>query len=312
MKIVFLDTYTMHLEELDYTDLAQIGDLVLFERTSPEQVIERCEDAEVVLTNKVKIDGEIMAALPKLKYIGVTATGYNIIDIDAAKKNNITVTNVSNYSSLSVAQHVFALLLSFTNRVAEHNDFQKWADCPDFSYYDFTLMELAGKTMGLVGIGDIGEQVAKIATAMGMNVLVNRASEKPHDLYEVVSLEKLYEKSDVISLHCPLTKENEGFMNEAAFKQMKKTAILINTARGPLIKEVALSEALKTGEIAGAGLDVLSVEPPKKDSPLKGIKNLIITPHIAWASLEARKRLMKDVATNITSWQHNAPQNVIS
>lgn len=302
----------MHLEELDYADLSKIGDLTLYDRTLPEEILERCIGAEVVLTNKVKISEEIMKALPDLKYIGVTATGYNIIDVEAAKKHNIIVTNVSNYSSLSVAQHVFALLLSFTNRVAEHNNFQKWENCPDFSYYDYTLMELAGKTLGLVGIGDIGEAVAKIATAMGMNVLVNRASNKPHDLYKVVSLEELFTNSDVISLHCPLTKENEGFMNKEAFKLMKETAFLINTARGQLINEQDLANALTHDEIAGAALDVLSQEPPQKDHPLSSAKNLIITPHIAWASLEARRRLMKDVALNIMGWKRNTPLNVIS
>ncbi len=312
MNIVFLDAYSSHPEELDLSELKNLGNFTSYDRTSYEQTVERAKDAEIVLTNKSILDEKIISQLPKLKYIGVTATGYNVVDLEAAKKHGIVVTNAKNYSSMSVAQHVFAMILAFTNRIAEHNEPEKWQASPDFCYYDYTLTELAGKTLGLVGIGDIGEKVAQLAEAFEMNVLVNRKSDKPHPKYNTVELDELLAKSDFVSLHCPLTEENKGFINAESLKKMKQTAILINTGRGPLINESDLRMALDEGVIAGAALDVLTTEPPKNGNPLFGAKNLIISPHIAWASLEARKRLFQIVTDNIKAWMAGEVVNVVN
>lgn len=312
MKIVYLDAFTCRTEELDLTALQNLGELTLYDRSSKEESLIRAGNAEVILTNKTPIDAEMMDKLPKLKYIGVTATGYNIVDVDAAKKRGIVVTNAKNYSSMSVAQHVFALLLTFTNRIAEHNSLKRWGSQPDFCFYDHSLTELAGKTMGLVGIGDIGEKTAQLAKAFEMNVLVHRKSSTAHPDYRTVSLEELIEKSDVVSLHCPLTTENQGFMDKNMFLKMKKSAILINTGRGPLINETHLAEALRNGDIAGAGLDVLSQEPPSTPHVLENVPNLVLSPHVAWASYEARVRLMEIVTDNLAAWANGNPKNVLS
>jgi glycerate dehydrogenase len=311
MNIVFLDAFTLRPEEIDLKPLQAIGQLSMYDRSTKAEVLERAQNAEIVLTNKTKIDAEIMDQLPKLKYIGVTATGYNIVDVNAATERGITVTNAKNYSSMSVAQQVFALILQFTNRVNEHNSLKKWSKVPDFCYYDYTLTELAGKTMGLVGIGDIGEKVAQVAEAFEIKVIVHRKSAKPHPKYETVDLDYLLENSDFVSLHCPLTEENKGFMGSAAFSKMKPSAILINTARGPLINEQELTIALNSGKIAGAALDVLSQEPADPNSPLFDAKNLIVSPHVAWATLEARQRLMKIVTENIAAFLEGRELNVL-
>jgi glycerate dehydrogenase len=312
MNIVYLDAYTSHPYELNLSELKALGNFTAYDRTPYEQTVERAKDADVLLTNKAVLDEKILGQLPKLRYIGVTATGYNVVDLEAAKKQGIVVTNARNYSSISVAQHVFAMLLAFTNRIIEHNDPEKWRDCPDFCYYDYTLTELAGKTLGLIGIGDIGEKVAQLAEAFEMEVLVNRKSGKSHPKYKTVDLDELLASSDVISLHCPLTEENKGFMNLETLKKMKQNALLINTARGPLIDEKDLRQALDNEIIGGAALDVVSVEPPANGNPLFGAKNLIISPHIAWASLEARKRLFKIVTNNIKAWMEGNPINVVN
>ncbi|MCR9064421.1 MAG: D-2-hydroxyacid dehydrogenase [Cytophagales bacterium] len=312
MNIVFLDAYTSHPEELDLSELKALGDFKMYDRTPYELTVERAKEADILLTNKSVLDDKIISQLPKLKYIGVTATGYNVVDLAAAKKNNIVVTNAKNYSSMSVAQHVFAMILSFTNRIAEHNDPKKWVNCQDFCYYDFTLTELEGKTLGLVGIGDIGEKVAQVAEAFGMKIKVNRKSSKPHEKYPTVELDELLSTSDFVSLHCPLTSENEGFINKESLQTMKSSAILINTGRGPLINEADLREALDKEVIAGAAVDVVSVEPPKNGNALFGAKNLIVSPHVAWATLEARKKLFKIVTDNIKAWQKGEPVNVVS
>jgi glycerate dehydrogenase len=311
MNIVFLDAFTLRPEEINLKPLQALGNLKMYHRSTRKEVLLRAKDAEIVLTNKTVLDAELMDQLPKLKYIGVTATGYNIVDIEAANKRGITVTNAKNYSSMSVAQQVFALLLQFTNRVSEHNSLEKWSKVPDFCYYDYTLTELAGKTLGLVGIGDIGEKVAQVAEAFEMKVIVHRNSDKAHPKFETVDLDSLLEKSDFVSLHCPLTEENKGFMGTAAFGKMKPSAILINTARGPLINEQELCKALNSGEIAGAALDVLSQEPAYPKSPLFGAKNLIVSPHVAWATLEARQRLMKIVTENIEAYLDGRELNVL-
>ncbi len=311
MNIVFLDAYSSHPEELDLSKLKSLGHFTAYDRTPYDMTVERAKDAEIILTNKAILDEKIISQLSKLKYIGVTATGYNVVDLEAARKRGIVVTNAKNYSSMSVAQHVFAMILAFTNRIAEHNNPAKWQVSPDFCYYDFTLTELAGKTLGLVGIGDIGEKVAQLAEAFEMKVLVNRKSGKPHTKYVTVELDELLVKSDFVSLHCPLTEENKGFINSENLQKMKSSAILINTGRGPLIHEADLREALDAGIIAGAALDVLTVEPPSRGNPLFGAKNLIISPHIAWASLEARKRLFQIVTDNIKAWINGKAVNVV-
>ncbi len=314
MKIVYLDDYTVHLEELDASRLFTLGDYTAYPRTSKEQIVERAAEADIILTNKVKLGEDILSQLPHLKYIGVTATGYNIIDIEAARKRNIVVTNAKNYSSMSVAQQTFAMILAFANRLAEHADPQKWVATPDFCYYDFTLTELAGKKLGLIGYGDIGKKVAQIAKAFEMEILVHKKTpmkEQEEGVTEV-SLNEVLSQSDYLSLHCPLTPENEAFINKENISKMKKTAFLINTSRGGLIHESDLADALNEEKIAGAALDVLTVEPPSADQPLLKAKNCKISPHIAWATLEARKKLMQIVIDNIEAFMAGSPKNVVS
>lgn len=313
MKIVYLDAFPIHPEEIDLTPFEKLGQFTTYDRTLPEQILERAKDAEIILTNKVVLNKTVMEQLPQLKYIGVTATGYNIVDIAAANELGITVTNAKNYSSNSVAQQVFAMILSFANRLAEHSSFEKWASQPDFCYYNHSLSELSGKTIGLIGFGNIAQKVAQIALAFDMKVLVNKRTplESPIDGITEVDLDRLLKSSDYISLHCPLTAENEGFMNSSAFSKMKKTAILINTARGGLINEQDLKNALNSGEIAGAYLDVLAVEPPAKDHILANVQNCRISPHIAWASFEARKKLIEIVFENLKCYLEGKPQNAI-
>jgi glycerate dehydrogenase len=313
MKIVFLDSYTIHPQEIDLSVFSSFGEFIHYDRTSPDLVWERAKDAEIVLTNKVVLDRLTMQKLPKLKYIGVTATGYNIVDIAAANELGITVTNARNYSSNSVAQQVFAMILSFSNRLAEHASFEKWASQPDFCYYDHSLTELSGKTIGLVGFGNIAQKVAQIALAFDMKVLVNKRTplDSPLEGITEVDLETLLISSDYISLHCPLTADNEKFMNAETFLKMKNTAVLINTARGGLINEEDLKLALNSGEISGAYLDVLTVEPPKKNHILADVKNCKISPHIAWASAEARKKLIEIVFENLNCFLQGKPQNVL-
>lgn len=313
MKIVYLDNYTVNPQEIDLSIFNQFGEYIEYNRTLPSEILERAENAEILLTNKVPLDRTTLQKLPKLKYIGVTATGYNIVDIAAANELGITVTNARNYSSNSVAQQVFAMILSFSNRLAEHASFEKWASQPDFCYYNYSLTELSGKTIGLIGFGNIAQKVARIALAFDMNVLVNKRTPLVSALEGIseVDLETLLISSDYISLHCPLTADNEKFMNTALFSKMKNTAVLINTARGGLINEYDLKLALNSGEITGAYLDVLTVEPPAKDHILADIKNCKISPHIAWASVEARKKLIEIVFENLKCFLEGKPQNVL-
>jgi len=313
MKIVFLDSFTIQPKELNLDIFKNLGEFVHFDRTSEQQILERCQDADIILTNKVKINAQIMNQLPHLKYIGVVATGYNIVEVEAAKKRNIAVTNAKNYSSASVAQQVFAMILAFANRLSEHNNPQKWIDCPDFCYFDYPLTELSGKTLGLIGYGDIGKKVAQIALAFDMKVLVNKKNpfvEIPEGI-AVSDLPTLLSTSDYISLHCPLTDENTGFINQESFQIMKPSSILINTARGPLINEIDLANALNSEKIAGAYLDVLSQEPPSLNQPLLNAKNCKISPHIAWGSFESRKRLLEIVYQNIVDYKNGKNTNRI-
>lgn len=317
MKIVYLDAYTVNaLGDLDLSVLNILGDVRLYDRTPKEQIIERAKDAEVILTNKCPLNREIISQLPNLKYIGVTATGYNIIDVAAAKEHGVIVTNVRGYSSASVAQLSFSLMLSFTNQVAQHSEniAQTWPSSADWCFYLAPLVELEGKTLGIIGLGDIGKKVANIGLGFGMKVLANKRDLTSGGVegVELCKIEQLLNESDFVSLHCPLTADNQGFINKENIALMKSSAILINTSRGGLINEADLADALNAGKLAGAGLDVLSTEPPAKENPLLTAKNCIVTPHIAWAGVEARKALLKGTIENIKAYQAGAPINVVS
>ena len=312
MNIVFLDAYTLNpLNDLDLSVLNKLGNITLYDRTSPDQIIERAKNAEIILTNKCPLNAQTISQLPHLKYIGVAATGYNIIDIEAAKAQGIIVANVRGYSSASVAQLVFSLILGFTNRVAEHakNIENTWTSCPDFCFYHSPLVELEGKTLGIIGLGDIGKKVANIGLGFGMKVLANKRDLTSGGMtgIELCSQEQILQESDFISLHCPLTTDNQQLINKERLGLMKSSAILINTSRGGLIHEQDLADALNAGVIAGAGLDVLSVEPPTTTNPLLTAKNILITPHIAWAGVNARKELLKGIMENIMAFQQGKP-----
>lgn len=307
MKVIVLDGYGLNPGDLSWEGMAALGELTVYDRTSSAELLERAADVEVLITNKTVITAEDMEQLPQLKYIGVLATGYNVVDIAAAKDKGIVVTNIPAYSTPSVAQMVFAHLLNITQQVgyyAEENRQGRWSANADFCYWDGSLMELEGKQMGIVGFGNIGQATARIAQAFGMKVCV--FTSKPQEALPQgickASLDDLFKESDVVSLHCPLTPETQEMVNAGRLKTMKSSAILINTGRGPLINEQDLADALNQGVIAAAGLDVLSTEPPTSDNPLLKAKNCFVTPHIAWASLEARTRLMNIAVNNLKSY----------
>ena len=308
MKIVVLDGYGLNPGDLSWSGWEALGEFKVYDRTSPSELLERSEGAEVLVTNKTLITAKDMALLPELKYIGVLATGYNVVDIDSAKVRGIVVTNIPAYSTASVAQMVFAHILNITQRVgyyADENVRGRWTNNPDFCYWDTNLVELDGKKMGIVGYGNIGKATARIALAFGMEVLAYTSKEQK-DLPQGVkkaTLDELFAESDVVSLHCPLTPDTKELVNANRLKTMKPNAILINTGRGPLVNEQDLADALNEGRIAGAGLDVLSVEPSVADNPLLSAKNCFITPHIAWATKEARTRLMDIAINNLRSYQ---------
>ena len=308
MKIVVLDGYGLNPGDLSWKGMEAWGALTVYDRTSPSELMERSEGAEALITNKTLITAENMEALPDLKYIGVLATGYNVVDIEAAKARGIVVTNIPAYSTSSVAQMVFAHILNITQRVghyAEENSKGRWTNNADFCYWDTDLVELDGKKMGIVGFGNIGQATARIAQAFGMEVLLYTSKEQsalPQGMRKV-ALDELFAESDVISLHCPLTPDTKEMVNAERLKLMKPGAILVNTGRGPLVNEQDLADALNEGRIAAAGLDVLSVEPANADNPLLGAKNCFITPHIAWATKEARTRLMQIAVQNLKSYQ---------
>jgi glycerate dehydrogenase len=316
MKIIELDGYAANPGDLSWEPLRELGDLTVYPRTSPEELIERVGDAEIVLTNKVVFTDEVMAQLPNLKYIGVLATGYNVIDIEAAHRRGIVVTNIPAYSTDSVAQMTFALLLTVTNRVehyAQINRDGRWSNNQDFCYWDTPLMELSGKTLGLIGLGNIGMNVARIARNFGMEI-VALTSKNSSDLPEGIkktTLEGLFAVSDVISLHCPLTEATYHMIDTDCIKKMKPTAILINTGRGSLVNEVAVAKALEEGKLAAYAADVMECEPPSADNPLFRQPNAFLTPHIAWATLEARKRLLEVAVSNIKAFLNGNPQNVV-
>ena len=317
MKIVILDGYTANPGDLSWGSLKEMGEVTVYERTRREEIAGRAADADIVLTNKVVMDREMMALLPRLKYIGVLATGFNVVDIEAAREKDIIVTNVPAYSTESVAQMVFAHLLTVTNRTehyAEQNRQGRWAENRDFCYWDTELTELAGKTMGIVGLGHIGRRVAEIALAFGMQVKAmtsKKAEELPAGIQKA-ELQSLLASSDVVSLHCPLTEGTRHLIHRETLRLMKPSAILINTGRGPLVDDEALAEALNEGRLRAYCADVVTEEPPKADHPLLHAPNAFITPHIAWATVEARKRLLQTAIGNVEAFVNGHPVNVVS
>ena len=317
MKIVILDGYSANPGDLSWKELETMGALTVYDRTAPSETVARCADAAIVLTNKVVLGKTEIAQLPHLKYIGVLATGYNVVDVAYAHERGITVTNVPAYSTESVAQMVFAHLLTVTNRT-EHYAIQnrqgRWTQNPDFCYWDFPHMELAGKTFGIVGLGNIGQRVAQIALAFGMKVkaLTSKDASAVQSLgIEKASLEDLLASSDVLSLHCPLTEQTRHLINNSTLQQVKPTAILINTGRGPLVDDQAVADALADGRLAAFCADVLTEEPPKADNPLLHQPHAFITPHIAWASTEARIRLLQVAIGNVRAFMDGKPQNMV-
>ena len=317
MKIVILDGYSANPGDLSWQPLEQIGELTVYDRTKPDETIMRAKDAEIILTNKVLVKRPEIEQLPKLKYIGVLATGYNVVDVEAAHEHGIIVTNVPAYSTESVAQMVFSHLLTVTNRTEHYailNRAGKWTSNPDFCYWDTSLTELAGKTFGIVGLGNIGQRVAAIANAFGMKVVAytSKASDKLPSYISKRTMEELLAESDVLSLHCPLTPDSQHLINRQTLGQMKPSAILINTGRGPLINDQDVADALKSNRLRAFCADVLTEEPPKADNPLLSCDNAFITPHIAWASNEARIRLIDVAINNVQAFVEGRPKNVVS
>jgi glycerate dehydrogenase len=317
MRIVVLDGFTLNPGDLSWAELEALGEFTLYDRTPPEAVVERAAEAEIVLTNKTLVQREHIERLPKLRYLGVLATGYNVVDTSAARARHIPVTNIPTYGTRSVAQMTFALLLELALHVGHHAATVRegrWTRSVDFCYWDYPLLELEGFTMGLVGFGRIGRAVADLALAFGMKVLAydcHPPAQIPAQV-QFVDLETLFRQSDVVSLHCPLTSENRHLVNATRLSWMKPSAFLINTSRGPLVNDPALADALNSSQIAGVALDVLAVEPPPATNPLLTAKNCLITPHIAWATRAARQRLLHTAVANIKAFLENKPQNVVN
>ena len=318
MKIVVLDGYTENPGDLSWEGLEKLGDLTVYDRTPADQIAERIGDADAVYTNKTPISEETIKACPSMKFIGVLATGYNVIDVEAAKMAGIVVSNIPTYGTDAVAQYAIALLLELCHHVGEHSDCVKageWTHNQDWCFWKYPLVELAGKTFGVIGFGRIGQRTAKIAEALGMKILAydeypNKALETENCRY--VELDQLLAESDVISLHCPLFPSTQGIINSSTIAKMKDGVKIINTSRGPLIVEADLKEALDSGKVSGAAVDVVSTEPIKEDNPLLQAKNMIITPHIAWAPRESRQRLMDIAVANLASFVEGKPQNVVN
>ena len=317
MKIVILDGYAANPGDLSWDEMKQLGECTIYDRTSPAEVLERAQGAEVLLTNKTVLDAETINALPSLRYIGVLATGYNIVDTEAARARGVIVTNIPAYSTDSVAQMVFAHLLNICQQVQHHSEEVRrgrWAATPDFCFWDTPLIELSGKKIGLVGLGHTGMKTARIAIAFGMEVYAYTSKshfQLPPEIKKM-ELDELFAECDIISLHCPLTEETREMVNARRIALMKPTAILINTGRGPLINEQDLADALNNGRIYAAGVDVLSQEPPRADNPLLTARNCYITPHIAWASTAARERLMQIALENVKAYQEGKPIHVVN
>ena len=317
MNIVILDGYASNPGDLDWSALEKLGNVTVYPRTSDEEKVERAKDADIILINKVQMDAPTLDRLPRLKYIGVQATGYNVVDTEAARQRGITVTNIPAYSTDSVAQMTFALILSITNRAeyyAGENRKGRWAQNPDFCFWDSPLTEIAGKNLGIMGLGNIGRKVATIALDFGMNVIActgKKQEELPKGIRKV-GKDELLAQSDILSLHCPLTADTLHFINGESLAKMKENAILINTGRGPLVDEEAVAKALHEKKLGAYGADVMTQEPPSIDNPLFKEPNAYITPHIAWATFEARKRLNTMVAENVKAFIEGHPQNVVN
>lgn len=317
MKIVNLDGYTTNPGDQSWDSFKQYGEFVVYDRTDDDKVIERAKDADALIINKTVITAEMLDKMPNLKYIGLQSTGYNVVDCDAAKKKGIIVSNIPAYSTTAVAQLVFALILEITNKVAIHSDAVhngEWTSCPDFCFWKGNLIELDNKTIGIVGFGSIGQRVSFIAKAFGMNVLVYTPHPKPEAFTDVnfVDFDTLCRDSDIITCHCPLTPQTENLINKDTISKMKKSSIIINTSRGPVVNDQDLADALNNGDIQGAGLDVLRSEPPEETNPLLTAKNCYITPHIAWAAFETRKRLLGILEDNLKAFVDGNPQNVVN
>lgn len=316
MKITILDGFTMNPGDLSYEKLSSLGELTVYERTPQDLVYERAKDSEIILTNKTVLDGSMLRLLSKLKYVGVLATGYNVVDIEVAKRLGIIVTNIPSYSTMSVAQNVFSLILTLTNHTEHYGEEFKqgvWASSQDFSYANTRLIELSGKKLGIIGYGNIGRAVANIGKAFGMEIFVS-SRKRADELSGVNKLtqDEIFSECDIISLHCALTPETYHLANSERIGRMKSTSILINTGRGPLVDEDALATALKEHRIFGAGLDVLAQEPPSIDNPLMTAPNCVVTPHISWATEESRRRLLDMAVANVKAFLEGNPQNVVN
>lgn len=312
MKICILDGYSLNPGDLDWSPVERLGDVTLFDRTPADKIVERAADADIVLTNKVPFNADTLRQLPRLRFICVLATGYNIIDTEAAARQGVVVANIPAYSTMSVAQMAFAHILNITNHVASYAREVadgKWTNCPDFCFWDSALTELAGKTMGIVGLGNTGMATARIAVAMGMKVvaLTSKSADTLPEGITPAPLDDVLASADVVSLHCPLTPSTRHLINAASIAKMKPSAILINTGRGPLVDEQAVADALNGGRLAAFGADVLSQEPPRGDNPLLSARNCFLTPHIAWATLEARTRLMSTATENVRQFIAGEP-----
>ena len=312
MKICILDGYSLNPGDLDWSPVERLGDVTLFDRTPADKIVERAADADIVLTNKVPFNADTLRQLPRLRFICVLATGYNIIDTEAAARQGVVVANIPAYSTMSVAQMAFAHILNITNHVASYAREVadgKWTNCPDFCFWDSALTELAGKTMGIVGLGNTGMATARIAVAMGMKVvaLTSKSADTLPEGITPAPLDDVLASADVVSLHCPLTPSTRHLINAASIAKMKPSAILINTGRGPLVDEQAVADALNGGRLAAFGADVLSQEPPRGDNPLLSARNCFLTPHIAWATIEARTRLMSTATENVRQFIAGEP-----
>lgn len=319
MRITVLDGYTSNPGDLSWDAFEELGEITVHERTTPEEVVSRCLGCEVVFTNKVVMNAGIIDQLPDLKYIGVLATGTNVIDLEYAGKKGVCVTNIPGYGTDSVVQHILAFILHFSSKVSIHDEAVHqgdWVNSKDFCFTLGTLNELSGSTLGIIGLGTIGRKLAKVADAMGMKIIAAHQSsmdrlELPFEV-EWLPVDEVFARSDFLSLNCPLTADTENLVNAERLQKMKSSAVLINTGRGPLVDEQALADGLNEGTIAGAGLDVLSTEPPATDNPLLTAKNCVITPHVAWASLQARKRLLVIAAENLSAYLRAEPKNRVN
>ena len=315
MNIVVLDGYTLNPGDLSWDGFESLGNLTVHDRTPAGEVVSRAQDAEIVMVNKVELTSEVIQQLPQMKYIGELATGFNNIDLEAARERDIPVTNIPTYGTTSVAQMVFAHLLELTQHVAHHDKTVRegrWTECPDFSYWDFPMIELNGLTLGLIGLGRIGQATAKLGQAFGMDVIAYDVADVTCPGVDMVTMDEVFKRSDVVSLHTPLTPEAEKIVNRERLKLMKPTAFLINTSRGPVVDGDALADALNNDKIAGAGLDVLPIEQPSMDAPLMKAKNCHITPHIAWATRSARSRLMDTAVDNLKAFLDGRAENVVN